>query len=181
MRDNFNIVPYTTVDGVPTFKDSEIAVLWDRIWEEGVGNSVFFDGTIKDRDHFIDLMAGNNNFLYLIYYHAELVAMFWINRIEKTHCYCHFTCFKNVWGTQIAIDAGKIGIDCCLNILGFDVVLGLLPAKNRRALRYLEKVGLKVVGTIPNILWDNMEKRSIAGILVRMTREDLECEATVQR
>ena len=56
----------------------------------------------------------------------------------------------------------------------FDVLQGLLPSWNIRAIGWLKKVGLKISGEIPHALWDARKKESVDGTLLYLTRGILE-------
>ena len=55
----------------------------------------------------------------------------------------------------------------------FHVLLGLIPATNQRAIRWLNDVGLKRVGVVPCGLWNGKEDKPMDGVLLSLIREDI--------
>ena len=47
--------PYTSVDGVPTFRDSEIMALYQRMEAEKTAEMVSGDGSVKSAEQFLRL------------------------------------------------------------------------------------------------------------------------------
>lgn len=168
------IVPYTEVDGIYTYRDSDIKALYNKVYTDGAGETVFFDGSIKDADHFVNLMKSPHTFLHIIYVDKKIVAMAWINRIELTHCYCHWLFFKEAWRDSIIYDVGQYLLNYLVHQYGFEVIMGITPQFNKLALRYLTRLGLESLGTIPGILYSAKEESAIPGTFMYITKEMLE-------
>lgn len=166
-------IPYTQVDGVPTFKDSEIIGLYQRIWDEGLGPTLFHDGSIKNAAHFLQLMKGSGTILHVVVEEdGHPVALWWLNRIEQTHAYCHFCAFIELFATPDTKKIGKDAMKICFDGMGFKVIMGMLPSTNVIAIRYLGKVGMHVLGTVPNLMHTESGD-GVEGTILYITREDL--------
>ena len=53
---NITIMPYTTIDGVPTFRDSEIRDLFMQMQSRGLAETVFTAGDIRTANDFLSAM-----------------------------------------------------------------------------------------------------------------------------
>lgn len=168
------IIPYTEVDGIRTYRDSDIKALYEKVYRDGSGDTVFFDGSIRHADHFLELMKGPHNFLHIIYVDQKIVAMAWINRIEETHCYCHWLFFKEAWGDTIIYEVGQYLLAYLIDRYGFEVIMGITPNFNKLALRYLKRLGLQEAGTIPGILYHAKNDEAIPGTFMYITKEIVE-------
>jgi hypothetical protein len=52
-----------------------------------------------------------------------------------------------------------------------DVITGLTPSCNRLAVRWIQKIGMKITGEIPNVIWDAENQKSVPGVISYITRE----------
>lgn len=164
------VIPYTEVDGIATFRDSQIKDLYHQVWEEGLGEVVFSDGSVQNEDHWLDLMKYGPCKLHLCFYGEDVASVVWLNRIETTHCYVHFLFFKKFRGNPIIYEIGKKFFELVFSY-GFEVVMGLLPSSNKVARRYARKLGFEELGEVPGILWDQREQTAVPGTFVHLTKE----------
>jgi len=171
------IVPYCEVDGIRTFKDSEIKTFYDRMVRDGVAPIVFHAGDVRSPSEFLQKMKSPGVSLYIVFLNNGTIAgIIWLTHFEGKSCRVHFTSFSEVWNEDTAL-IGREAIRQVLHMpdssdVGylFDVLIGLIPSRNVRAIKWLKKVGLQVSGEIPNSLWDAEEKKSISGTLLYLTR-----------
>jgi len=173
------VIPYCLIDGVPTFRDSEVRAFYDRIERDGLKDIVFMHGDIQDRDAFLrEMKRPGGSRLYVVAVGELQVGILWLNRFEGKTCRVHFTSFSEAW----SMDTVAIGRDAIRQIMYmpndageyvFDVLLGLTPSRNIRALRWLEKVGLELVGVIPASMWDAKAGESVDGTLMYLTRQEV--------
>jgi RimJ/RimL family protein N-acetyltransferase len=174
------ILPYTTVDGVPTYKDSEIRRLYHRVVDEGFEDVLFHDNSILNAEEFLVVMKRPDTCLWTVKYDDVMVAMFWINRIEYTHAHFHFTFFKNAWGSPITDEVGRETMKFMFDLKEtetseepmFSLLLGRLAASNTIAIEYAKRVGWKVLGEVPN-LFLGRDGNPENGIVVYITKEDI--------
>lgn len=171
------VIPYCEIDGVRTFKDSEIMEFYDRMVEDGIAPIVFHAGDVRSPIDFLKKMKGSGTALYIVFYGDDPVGLIWLTHFEAKTCRVHFASFSEVWD-QDTVGIGKEAINQVLYMtvspesddFVFDVLLGLIPSRNVRAIKWLNKVGLTVAGEIPNALWDAEENQSIPGTLLYLTR-----------
>lgn len=173
------IVPYCHVDGVPTFKDSEVMGFFEKIERDGLKDIVFAGGDISSKEAFLrEMQRHGAAMLYVVYVGDLQAGLIWLTHFEGRSCRVHFTSFSESWGMD-TVSIGRDAIRQVIYMVGtdggyvFDVLLGLTPTDNVRALRWLDKVGLKRVGDIPNALWDAKQHESVTGTLMFLTRQEV--------
>jgi RimJ/RimL family protein N-acetyltransferase len=170
-KDKWNLLPYTKVDGIPTMRDSEIKFLYDKCFDEGVGRILFHDGAIESADQFLAHVKSFQSLFWAIFYEGKPFGFFWLNRLEKTHAYCHFVSYPDYWGKGIGVEAGKRAMAICTDI--FPTIMGMIPSSNIIAIDYLKRVGLKEVGEIENLMTDIMGN-PVTGTMLYITKEMLD-------
>ncbi len=169
------VVPYCEIDGIRTFKNSEIMEFYERMVRDGTAPLVFHDGAITSSNDFLRMMKGPNAALYVAYYKEEACGVGWLTHFEPKarSCRAHFTAFSEVW-KEDTVSIGREVFNQMLHMKAddgefvFDVFLGLVPLFNVRVIKWLNKVGLVRVGEIPNALWNG--KESIPGMLFYLIR-----------
>jgi len=169
-------MPYCEIDGVSTFRDSEILELYDRMVKAGLAETVFSDGQINNREDWLQAMKSPENFLYVVYVGTGIAFLVWLNRVETRKAQVHFCGFFKVW----RIGSVKIGKQV-LNILMnkrdsggnylFDVLTGLLPSSNKPAIEYMQKCGWKIIGELPFGTWNNKKQKSESAVMSYYARE----------
>ena len=169
-----DIIPYTKIDGIRTFKDSYVMSLYDRVMGEGYSN-VFKDGSIRDSEEFLVSVKQEGCILYAIFYEDKLAAIAWVNRFEQRIARYHFCLFK-VITTEQKIEMGTEVLKRLINqktAAGefiFDAFVGYVPEDNKLALAYVLACGAKVTATVPNLCWNHTMGKSEPGIIVYYTR-----------
>lgn len=173
--------PYVRIDGIPTMKDSEVEEIYHRCFDEGFGDTLFHDGTIKNVEEFRNAVTHPTVMFWIVYNKEEKdeVGFFWLNRIEQTHAYCHFAGFVKYWGKPILTQAGVEAMTLLLKPRGeakplFDTIMGMIPSSNTFGIEYLRRVGLKDYGEIPNLLWSLKEQQPVNGYLMYITEKELD-------
>lgn len=174
---DYVMVPYTTVDGVPTFKDSEIASWYYKIIEQGLRDDFFFDGSVDSEDVFVSNVKRKDRAIYVFLSGNSVVGIYWLTHIEKTSAYGHFLCFKEIWGTSGVDSISKKFLSVCFDDINLSVLIGLTPSRNVHVVRMTQRVGLKKVGVIPNLFWDAKCGKPIDGTVLCITKEEFENES----
>jgi len=176
---NLQIIPYTEVDGVRTFKDSEIKELFFQTQVDGLVNVVFYDGGVHTADAFLSMMKSPGCLMWICMDGEDTVGYTWLNRFENHTARQHFCFFKDYWGKSI--DFGKYGLKTFLTMKDrdgnyiFDLLTGYLPVWNIKARQFVEKCGAKTHGIIPNGIWNGITKQSEPAVFIYYTRECFEC------
>jgi hypothetical protein len=178
--ERIHIMPYTSSDGVPTYRDSEIREFYNQVIEEGWGDIVFFDGSIQGQNHFLQKMKPNQwgesqNMLHIVYYKGIPAAMVWLNRFEKTHCYVHWLFFKA--GRRVTKEIGIAVLEFLFNNYEVETLMGITPSFNKLALRFLKSIGLTSSCEIPGILWSSKKGKAIPGHMMFINRGEEQNES----
>jgi hypothetical protein len=171
---NTLLLPYTTVDGMPTFADSFVRNLFNRMVEDDTAKSVFFDGSVKDPDEFLNIMKFGNNALWIVSVDEEISGVVWLNNFEQKRASFHFCFFSNVWGK----DTVSIGKKCVLTLLelksngeyDFDLLTGLVPLRNEKAIKWCQEMNFEIIGRLPCSVWNAEEQKSEDGIIFYVER-----------
>ncbi|NIP51778.1 MAG: hypothetical protein GWN00_22585 [Aliifodinibius sp.] len=170
----FSFLPYRKHDGVPTLRDSDISNLYNKCCEQGIDEIVFHDGSINDAAEFTDYVKRPDVIFYVVYYDVFPFGFFWLNRIEKTNAHIHFVIFKDYWGKGLSVEAGKKVVQMCLD--SYPTIMGRLLPENKYAINYVSQLGFNLVGLVPNLIWSKKDSKPVAGLVVYITKEELEDE-----
>jgi len=169
-----DVIPYTLIDGIPTFRDSEIVGFYTRMEKEGTASTVFSDGIINNARDFLAVMKSNLNMLYVIFVDDEQSGVFWLNRFEARFARMHWCLFSNQRGK----DSIGIGVEVLRIIMNwkdrdgkylYDMLLGIVPSSNKIAIGYCKKCGGVIQGEIPNAALEN--GKSVSGTVIYYRRE----------
>lgn len=169
-----DLLPYTEIDGIPTMTNSFIEGLYRRMQEDGTADTVFYDGTVRDAAGFLRKMRYENIALYAVYADRELAGVLWLNGFEGRFARCHWCVFSPYWGKG-SVEIGKASLRQILALTEgggrhlYDMLLGVLPSSNERAVAYCLKCGGKRAGAVPNLVY--MDGKSAEGTIIYYTRE----------
>lgn len=173
----FEMVPYGKVDGIRTYKDSEILGLYTRVMVES-GAQMFRDGSIKDGQAFLRMAKSAGVAFHVAYVRGKLAGCVWLTGFQDRLAQVHFCVFREFWGK----DALGLGRHCLRELIHktctdgeywLDMLLGLTPADNPLALRFAKMCGWKQACVLPCGMYDAKERKSFPVILSVVTREDL--------
>jgi hypothetical protein len=168
-KSNIELIPYTEVDGIRTYKDSDILDLYDRIIEDGY-EYMFSDGTIGSRDKFLHTMKYKDNQLYVLYIDRVIAGVMWLNDFNGKVAKMHWCVYNHV-STRQKLYLMRDAVDQVLNIKEksggylFDLIIGTTPVSNELAARFVLAAGAKLAGEVPNLLWNETEGRSESGYI----------------
>jgi RimJ/RimL family protein N-acetyltransferase len=172
--EGYKQVPYVVMDGVPTFKDSDLKKIYEKIQLQQLIVTLFHDGSVNNEADFIQMVKAPGTLFWVIMdQDSNPVAIWWLNRLTKSHAWCHFVLFKEAWGTSKSDALGKEAMQICFEKLGFNVIMGMIPASNKFGLRYLERVGLKHLGVVEGLLWSSKFEAPVDGVILKISKGDL--------
>ena len=170
------LIPYIEINGIRTFKDTDVMGFYDRMEKDKTAPVVFHDGQIRDAKGFLRFMRSPGVALYVVYADNELAGLLWLTDAKPKTCMVHFVAFSEFWQNN-SVEIGRTSIARIMEMKDksgaylFDVLQGLLPSWNTRAIKWLKAIGLEVVGEIPKVLWDAQRNSSVDGTLLYLTRE----------
>lgn len=173
---DYTLVPYTTIDGIPTFTDSQIKGIYSQLVDDGTLYTVFYDGTVNSSDEFVELVKARHNLFYIALRGDDIFGFVILNTVEGKTARFHYTTFKKYWGSTV--EQCRHVMQRLLHMRGsqgeflFDVFIGHTPKSNRLGVRMIKRVGGEIVGEIPGLIWNAKNGVSETGIVSYFTREE---------
>ncbi len=163
--DSIEIIPYVFNDGVPTFRDSEVMDIWVEAVKERALDYLFLDMPDISVNNFLAFIKQPNiNFFVVLIKNKPAVIIF-LTEIQYTKAECHFFFFDGFRG-QKAVEIGQYCLDFLINMpfdkntYMYDLIVGITPVANFDACQFLSKVGMTIVGVIPNYLYNAHKNKS---------------------
>lgn len=172
------IIPYIEANGHWTWRDTEVLAMFDRMKNEGMADTVFYDEEIN-RVSFLRRMKYGPCHMYVAMMDKAVAGFAWLSNIEGRSAWLNFYVFKNYWCGP----AEMIARECLRHILHipaaeggycFDVLMGITPVRNKAASEFICRAGCKVVGRVPQAAWLLKEGKSVPGFMVYCTRDELQ-------
>jgi len=156
---DIKLLPYVSINGEFTLSAEIIAGFWNQLCEESTAGIVFPDGHITTAQSFTEFLQMEKNLPAFAFIDNKIVGLAWLNSVVGKHAFGHFAFLKSIWGKH-TVAVGKSFINYWFMLPGatggymFDVILGMVPASNERATRFIERIGFKKVGVIPSMLYN---------------------------
>lgn len=175
-------MPFALVDGVPTFRDSEILHLYGLMVRDKTVDRAFYDGSVSSPYDFLSLVINRQRCQLFVVYrkvHRKVpVGMAWLTNFEARWARVHFCVFREGWGKDI-FEIGWFGIREIFNLNEpgtsgrprFHGLTGLTPTENTRAIRFIEKLGFQRGGILPFGWYDQQEQVSKPALLTYLKNE----------
>ncbi|MHC4757098.1 MAG: hypothetical protein ACYTE8_00415 [Planctomycetota bacterium] len=174
--EGITIVPYTHIDGVPTFKDSELEALYNRVVSEGIEPTLFHDDSVNSVEGFIrSAKDSDNTLMFIIMDDDEPMGCIWLNRFERVSAQGHFVYFKDFWGTGKPLAATKKFLRLATHIL-FPTIIGIMPSWNRVAHKHCMAAGMHKLGRVPAMLYSKEKQCPTEATIFYSTKEDFKDE-----
>ncbi len=141
--------------------------IFDKIVDQGLLKTTFWEGSIADASQFIRMAKNPNNHMVLFFEQKACVGFAWLSAVTSNYAFGHFCLFKEIWGRSVNI--GKTCVDYWFSWPGtggplLDVIIGIMPGFNKRAHKYVEKLGWVRLGQIPGMFRDKDRVRDDAVI-----------------
>lgn len=175
MEGKITILPYTHINGCPTFTDSELKELYLKVVEQKIEPLLFHDDSINSSAEFIRSTQSNQTLLFVIMLDDTPMGMIWLNRLEKTTAQGHFCYFKEVWGTDNPVRASRKFMELATRIL-FPTLIGVIPTWNKAAMHHCEKAGFHTLGRVPAMLYSRKDQSPIEAMIYYTNQEDFKNE-----
>lgn len=138
---------------------------------------VFCDGTVADATAFALEMSAPHVHPFLLFWRGEPCGIFWLTNLEGRSCRVHFALHAEY--ALLAREIGRASLrillhgDSGFDSICFDVVVGMVPECNMRAINLAKKSGFRYVGTIPNGAWIAKKNKSVGMVVLAATRETI--------
>ena len=123
-----------------------------RTKDNGLLNYIF-EGDIS-QDRFMDYYnEKNGNYTVLLFVDNQFSGYAWLNNLHGKRAFLHYCFFKEIWGIR-TLDSARRIIDYWLHIPNgneylLDVLVGVTPVTNRKAIKFIKAVGSTIIGSIP--------------------------------
>lgn len=149
------LIPYVLNDGAYSLPDSTMLSIWATMEKHALDRAVFYSGGMNG-ERFLQFMKIPQNVVHTIWEEDRIQLIAWINGFGANHAFAHFCCFPETWGTT-SVELGRQSLKYWFDFKKdnneplLDVIVGFTPANNLKAVKYIQKVGLNIMGTIPNI------------------------------
>ena len=175
LLNGLSIVPFYDKDGTPNFSDTSLAQVFRRIVREESVTKIFYDGSVRNSADFICFVRNRENELFFVGYDGREAGFFWLNRLRRKAAFITYCLYKDFWGDEALLISRK-----CIEFLfarkdvhgehRIDVLLGLTPANNKLAVKFLLKNGMTVSGKVPGLLYDAGAEATEDGIFSYIQR-----------
>jgi hypothetical protein len=148
---------YKAIDGIPTFRDSEVAHLFEKAKEERLLPLVMYNvDPATPISAFVRMFTiGGGRLLWLVFYDGKLAGWGWLDDITNRTARSHFCLFRWVSRAKLSEEIGRDMFVELFNLkfrneITLQVIRAEMPAFNKPGLWFLENIGLKAIGEIPN-------------------------------
>ena len=165
------IIPYVLNDGAYSLPDRAVLSIWATMEEHQLDKAVFYSGGMNG-EKFLRFVKSPGNVVHTIWQEDRIQLIAWLNGFGANHAFGHFCCFPETWGKN-SVELGGKSIDYWFNFKRddgeplLDVIVGFTPANNRKAVEYIKKIGLSIMGTIPYIKCGNQKNGMVFSYITR--------------
>ncbi|OIP45315.1 MAG: hypothetical protein COZ12_03240 [Deltaproteobacteria bacterium CG_4_10_14_3_um_filter_60_8] len=172
-----DILPFRTEGGEPTFSDTHLAQVFRRLVREETLAKVFYDGAIVNTTDFINFFHNQENEIFFVQEKSREVGFFWLNRFRHKSAFITY-CFYRDFRGRHTLGISRATLDFLFSRTDHygehltDVLLGLTPADNKLAVKFLLKNNMTILGRVPGFLYDHRQGKSVDGILSYRQRQN---------
>jgi len=151
--DGVVLIPYVEVNGSRMITDQLVAEFRRQAVKDGASRVLFGSNTFTG-ELFLRMLKTPSTLPVFLFRKGEASpsGVAWLNHLAKSHASSHFFFLKKVWGRE-SLAMGKAVTRYWLNLGDppVKVLIGNIPSANKRAIRFVQKLGWKVVGEIPHM------------------------------
>lgn len=149
------VIGYAEINGVRTFPDEVLTAFYRQMVEERTLDVVFSDGTMTEEAEFLRFAKRPENILAFGIADKQIMCMAWLNGCCGNHAFAHYAMLKTAWGKRTAeIAAAFFDYWFSFQTDGkplIEVLMGQTPEWNRQGIKFIQRIGWNVLGTIPRI------------------------------
>lgn len=123
--------------------------------DQDLTDMVFSQDRVEESEQFIRLMKARRNIVQFVWDGNDVLAVTWINSVASNFAFGHFCVFKEAWGKR-SEEIGRLIRNYWFDLETngshvLDVIIGMMPARNRLAHNFVQRVGWVNLGTIPGM------------------------------
>ena len=154
------IIPYVQDETKQwSIPDNLMTQIFVKMAELKLSDTVFSNGTVINHIQWLMFVQNKKNVVNIVGNDKQVEGVTWLNSFGLNYAFGHFCFFPETWGKN-SVELGRMVIDYWFNGLKsdefcIDVILGQIPASNLKAIGYTEKLGMKTLGTVPDIKYQN--------------------------
>ena len=136
-------------------KQEEMEELFIAIIKDDMSDYFFYSTKNKDLDSMLSLTWRSST--YYFYYNDKPALIAWISTIRPQTGVINYYIFKE-WRGNLSADICR---ECLARLLSHDwwLLIGLSPSENKPGLKFLNKIGMNIVGRMKNVKWFAKENR----------------------
>lgn len=165
----FQLVPYAKLDEGWSLPDEFLYSLAIQMVQEGSFHRVFYEGHITTPEQFLEAMQKPANVPVFFFDGSEPLGFAWLNGVSGGLAFAHFGGLKAARGRAVRV--GQLAVKYWLtNFPWLELILGITPEPNRLAVRFIERLGFTVLGTIPRVIWDAYGAERVSAVISYLKR-----------
>lgn len=174
----YKIIPYVESNGARSISDNQLYYLYKIMTDNKLLEIVFYGKEVTTFESFLVFMKNKLNIINVVALDGNPLALTWINGININHCFAHFCSFPGAGGKH-TVPIGKLMLDYWFNEFKKDdkplieVILGRTPKWNRAATIFLRRIGVTILGDIPNISWNEYTKKMSSLVISYIERSKI--------
>ena len=153
--------PYVLYEGKWTLPDHFLHWIFDQMQEDGTFENVFYDGTVKTANEFVQTMQSPDNFPVFVFSGANCVGFAWLSGGFGNLVFANFCFIKDAWEKCARETKGKL-MDYWFAFPGedgplYEFIFALVPSFNKAAASYIFRLGWTYLGTVPQMVKSEYE------------------------
>lgn len=172
-----NLVPYVEINGSRSIPDSVMVSIWRRMSEAGINKMVFFSNAVSTEEQWLVMVKRPSNVLHVIFDDDLPVWVSWLNEFGYNFASGHFFALPEAWGEK----TDRLAEMTLRHWFGFsrgdkpliDVIIGKIPAHNKIACNFIERIGFTKLGVIPSIAFGEGDHQKVGCVLFYLHRSEV--------
>jgi len=144
----YGVIPVMMTEKGYTVGDETLGLIWSRIVDEGKVETVFYNGTISSVGDFIQYLRRGDVYPVVIFdtETETFCGVAWINNVNEGTAQAHFCTVNGGNSVEVGLEVMGYWNKFCEFI---NVIVGIIPEGNLRAINFVQKLGFVEVGMIP--------------------------------
>jgi hypothetical protein len=141
---------------------------------EGKLPRVFLEGGVTTPEDLVEMFKRPVNLPVFAFRGREPIGFAWLNGLSGSRAFAHFCMLDAARGRE-AFRAFRLFLAYWMSLSSggepiFDTLLGVVPAKNELAIRFVEMCGCVRVGEIPQMIQDAYTGEKVSAVILYYSR-----------
>lgn len=155
-----------------------IYAFWKQFQEDNLNPVLFYDGEMEDFSAFLTwLSAKDKDARFVADLNGEIKALYWLNNPLGKSVMIHFCFLRNAFCEQEEIGRYVVkSLLLCTDRNGeyvLSALYGLTPKPYRHALAFIQKLGFRLLGELPEACYFARKKAWKNGIVSILTKNQI--------